>query len=247
MMNTRRLAIAAGVLYLITHVTSVAAVALYPPLKEANFMAGSGADSGVILGALFDVIMALAVVGSAVALYPVVKRKAPSLALGVFGLRTLEAAMITVGVVSVLTAVNLHQNALAGGDTTSLLTAHQTLVGIYDWAFVVGPNLVLATSTMMLAYVMFRSQLVPRWIGFLGLVGAPIVFGRAVGTLFGLFEHGFQVSVWGAILTIPIFAWELSLAFRLIFKDFNEKVLAESNDKETADLGREDALVEAIG
>lgn len=242
-MNTRRLAIAAGVLYLITHVTSIAAVALYQPLKEADFLTGSGTDSGVILGALFDVLLALAVVGSAVALYPVVKRKAPALALGVVGLRTLEAGVITVGVVSALTAVTMHQNALAGGDTASLSTAHQTLVGIYDWAFVVGPNLVLATSTMMLAYVMFRTQLIPRWIGLLGLVGAPMILGRAVGSLFGVYELGFHVSAWGAILTIPIFAWELSLAFRLIFKGFNAAVLAEPEAASSSRLSLAESTV----
>lgn len=243
-MNTRRLAVTAGVLYLITHVTSIAAVALYQPLVgSADYLASPGSDGGIVLGALLDVVLALAVVGSATALYPVLKRKAPGIALGNVGLRTLEAAVITVGVVVMLTMVTLRQDTLPGADAASLLVAGQTLVGIYDWAFLVGPNLVLATSTAVLAFAMFRSQLVPRWIGALGLVGAPIIFGRAVGSMFGLYD---QVTVWGAVLTIPIFAWELSLAFRLIFKGFNEAVLEDSSGHQ-GDSGVEEAMaVEAF-
>lgn len=225
-MNTRKLAITAGVLYLITHVTSVAAVGLYQPLVgAANPMSGTWTDSPVILGTLLDVILALAVVGSAAALYPVVKKKAPAIALANMGLRTLEAGIISVGAVSLLGVVTMRQDALVGVDTVALRTAGEALVRLYDWTFLVGPNLVLATSTTFLAYALFRSRLVPRWIAALGLVGAPVIFIRAVGSMFGLYE---QVTVWGAILTIPIFAWELSLAFRLIFKGFNEAALPDS-------------------
>jgi len=242
-MNTRKLAVAAGVFYLITHVTSVAALALYQPLVgPADYIIGSGSGSRIILGALLEVILALAVVGSAVALYPVVKRKAPAIALGNVGLRTLEAGVIAIGTVSLLTVVAVRQSAVPGADSASLLTAGHVLVGIYDWAFLVGPNLVLATSTMFLAYAMFRWTLVPRWIGVLGLVGAPIIFGRAVGSMFGLYE---QVSAWGAILSIPIFAWELSLAFRLIVKGFSETVF-EDTDVEQAAFSRSEKSLATV-
>ncbi len=174
-MNPRRLAIAAGILYLVTHVTSIAAVALYQPLVgSTDYVTAPGSDSGVILGALLDVILALAVVGTSVALYPVVKRKAQAAALGYVGLRTLEAGLITVGVVSLLTVVTMRQIAAPGADAATLLMVGEALVGMYDWAFLVGPNLVLATSTVLLAQVMFRTRLVPRWIGMLGLVGGPL-------------------------------------------------------------------------
>jgi hypothetical protein len=114
-----------------------------------------------------------AVVGSAAALYPVVKQNAPDFALGNVGLRILETGPITIGVVGLLTVATLRQDAPAGADTAELLTAGRTLVAIYGWAFLVGPNLVLATSTsQFLAHAMFRWPLVRRWIGVLGLVGS---------------------------------------------------------------------------
>lgn len=225
-MNPRALAVVAGVLYLITHVTSVVALGLYEPVVgAADYIVGTGSsENRVVLGALLDVVLAMAIVGTSVALYPVVRRKAPSSALGYVGLRTLEAGMVVVGAVSLLTVVTMRQEA-SGVEATSLISAGEALVGIYDWTHLVGPNLVLATSTAVLALVMFRTGLVARWIGMLGLIGAPIIFVRAIGSAFGLYE---QVSTWGAIAALPVFAWEVSLALWLLFKGFDEAVLAGS-------------------
>lgn len=227
-MSPRKLAVAAGILYLITHVTSVAAVILYEPVVGASDpITAPGGDVRMTVGALLDVILALAAVGTSVALYPVVKRKAQSLAMGYVGLRTLEAGLITLGVVSLLTLVTLRQDVVVGGDTSSLQVAGDALVGLYEFSFRVGPNLVLATSTVVLAYALFRSRLVPRWIAMLGLVGGPLIFAWATGSTFGLWDH---FSVWGGVVTVPVFAWELSLAFWLLFKGFDESVLDSSDE-----------------
>jgi hypothetical protein len=187
----RKTAVIAGVLYLVTHVTSIAAVPLYR----------SGVATQVRLGALLEIILAMAVVGTAVTLFPVVKRQNEGIALGYVGLRTLEAAIISAGIVAILSG----------------------LQALHDWTFLFGPNFVLGTNTVLLAYLMFKSRLVPRFIGILGLVGGPLIFASAIAELFGAYE---QVSVWGGLTAVPVFAWELSLAFWLIFKGFRQPLPA---------------------
>jgi hypothetical protein len=210
------------VLYLVTHVTSVAALILYGPvLNNPDYVVGPGADTRVLVGALFEVILAMAIVGTGVALFPVVKRESEGIALGYVGLRTLEAATIVVGVVSLLAVVALRQQQHAGSATAngaSLVTAGRTLVAVHDWTFLVGPNFVLGTNTVLLALLLYRSKLVPRFIPILGLIGGPLVFVVALGVLFGRYK---LVSPIGAIAALPAFAWELSLAFWLIVKGLN--------------------------
>src|SRR4051794_25539499 len=110
MTSDRRTAVVAGACYFITHVTSVAALGLYGPvLDDPGYLTGPGADGQVLLGAFLEVVLALTIVGTAVALFPVVKRRSEGVALGYVGLRTLEAAVIAVGVVPLLTVVTLRQ------------------------------------------------------------------------------------------------------------------------------------------
>jgi hypothetical protein len=218
--SPRRIATTAGVLYLVTHVTSVAALVLYDPvLNRPDYVVGPGTDARVLLGALLEVILALAIVGTAVALFPVVKREHEGVALGYVGLRTLEAATIVVGVVSLLAVVTLRQQRTGSpdADAASLVTVGRALVAVHDWTFLVGPNFVLGTNTVLLAALLYRSRLVPRLIPVLGLIGGPLVFVVALGVLFGRYK---QVSVVGAVAAVPAFAWELSLALWLIVRGF---------------------------
>jgi len=218
--SARKIAVTAGACYLVTHVTSIAALILYGPvLNNPDYVVGAGADTRVLLGALLEVLLALAIVGTAVTLFPVVKRQNEGVALGYVALRTLEAAIIAVGIVSLLAAVTLRQRHVgsAGADVTALVTVGKALVAVHDWTFLLGPNFVLGTNTVLLAYLMYRSGLVPRFVAVLGLVGGPLVFAFATGVLFGLAK---QVSVLGAITAVPVFAWELTLAGWLILKGF---------------------------
>jgi hypothetical protein len=224
--SSRKIAIAAGVLYLITHVTSVGAVILYGPvLNNASYIVSSGSDTRVLLGAFFEVILAFANVGTAVVLFPVVKWWNEGVALGYVGLRTLESSIIAAGVIPLLVVVTLRQHLMgtAGTDTATLVTLGSTLVAFHNWTFLVGPSFTSGTNTVLMAYLMYRSGLVPRFIPVLGLVGGPLVFAFAAAVLFGLFG---QYSVLPAIAAIPEFAWELTLAFWLIIKGFNPSAIA---------------------
>jgi hypothetical protein len=220
---SRRTATVAGVLYLVTHVTSIAALVLYGPVRnDTGYVLGGGADTRILIGALLEVVLAMAVIGTAVTLFPVVKRQNEGVALGYAGLRTLEASIICVGIVSLLAVVTLRTHAPAGGDSASLITVGRGLVAVHDWTFLFGPDFVLGTNTVLMAYLMYSSRLVPRFIPVLGLVGGPLVFLGALGVLFGAYT---QVSPIAALSAVPVFAWELSFALWLIIKGFRRDSL----------------------
>lgn len=217
--SQRTLAVAAGVFYLITHVTSVGAAALYGPvLMNSDFIAGNGPVAPELAGILFEVILAMAIVGTAVALYPVMKRRGEGLALGYVGLRTLEAGVITVGVIPLMAIVALRHAALAGAtDADTLVTIASALVPVYKATLLVGPGFICSVNTVVMATLMFRSRLVPRYIPLLGLVGGPLIFVFSTVRSFSVVD---QLPDWAGIAVIPIFAWEVTLAVTLITRGF---------------------------
>jgi hypothetical protein len=215
--STRKTAFVGGAFYVITFAASIPAIFLIGPvLDNPDYIVSSGADTQVLWGCFLDVVNALACIGSAVALFSVVKRQHEGFALGFVTTRLLEAAIIVIGVVSLLAVVTLRQPGGAGADTASLVTTGQALVAVRDWTFLLGPNLMAAMNALMLATLMYRSRLVPRIIPTLGLIGAPLLLAATMATFFGLIEHG---SAWW-IAVAPIFVWELSLGVYLVVKGF---------------------------
>ncbi|GAB3220525.1 hypothetical protein GCM10027447_05010 [Glycomyces halotolerans] len=217
--SARKYALAAGLLYLVTHVTSVTGRLLYDPvLSDPEYVLGPGADSQVMLGAVLELFLAVAIVGTGVALFPVVKRQNEGIALGYVGLRTLEASAVLLGVAAILGVLTLRQD---GGDA-SLVGPAQALVAFHEWTFLVGPSFVVSVHTVLMAYLMYRSGLVPRAIGVLGLVGGVLIFASTVMVLLGVYP---QASAIGAIVAVPVFAWELSFALWLVIKGFRPAAL----------------------
>ncbi|HET9646906.1 MAG TPA: DUF4386 domain-containing protein [Microlunatus sp.] len=209
----RKTALVAGVLYLITFI-SIPTLALYGPvLSDRNYITGHGPDTPVTIGAILEVIVALAGVGTAVALYPVVKRQNEGIALGFVGSRTLEAAAIIAGVVSMLSLVTLRQ-AVAG---TGALVTGQALVASYNWFFLLGQSLMPALNALLLGSLLYRSRLVPRILPIVGLIGAPLLLASDIAVLFGLWD---RISAPSGILALPIAAWEFSLGVYLVVKGF---------------------------
>src|SRR6202163_1490988 len=126
----RKTAFAAGALYLLIFV-SIPTLFLYNPLRASNYIVGHGSNTGIIVGAILEMIVALAGIGTAVALFPVVKRQNEGVALGFVGTRTLESGAILAGVACILAVVTLRQ---AGAGADALVTAH-ALVALYDRIF----------------------------------------------------------------------------------------------------------------
>jgi hypothetical protein len=215
MNSLRKTALVAGGFYLVTFI-SIPTLALYGAVHSPDYVVGPGPDTGVLWGGLLEVIVALAGIGTAVALFPVVKRQNEGVALGFVAARVLEAAVIFVGVVSLLSVVTLRQDP-AGADAASLVTAGKALVAIHDGTFLLGQGLIPGVNALLLGSLMYRSRLVPRIIPAMGLIGAPLLLASITATFFGVYD---QVSVWSGLATIPIAAWELSLGLWLVLKGF---------------------------
>jgi hypothetical protein len=215
---TRKAALLAGLLYIATFVFSIPALGLYDGVvNDPNFVLGAGSDQGVLWGGLIEIITALAGIGTAVVLYPVIKRYGRTGALGFVTSRTLEAAMIFVGVLSVLSVFTLRQDLAGTGDPAALTTTAQGFVALKDWSFLLGPGLMAAVNALCLATIMYRSRLVPRIIPTLGLLGAPILLVSDIGVLFGSHD---QVSGTALVMTLPIAVWEFSLGVWMTVKGF---------------------------
>jgi hypothetical protein len=236
-MNPQQIARVTGVLFIITIVASIpAAFVLYAPvLGDPNYIVGAGADTGVALGALLEFIVVIANIGTAVVLFPIVKRQHEIFALGYVTSRVLEGAIIMVGVFSLLTVVSLRSGfdpalpledfaGTGGADAALLVTVGKSLVALHDWTFLFGPGILAGVGNgMLLGYLMYRSALVPRGMAVLGLIGGPVLVAAAVAILFGVIEAG---SVWQVIATLPEALWELSLGIWLIVRGFNPSAIA---------------------
>jgi hypothetical protein len=193
-------------------------------LDDPNYIVGAGADtSSVLWGAFLELLLIIANIGTAVVLFPIVRRQNEVLALGYVTARIVECVFIGVGILSLLTVVTLRQEA-AGADGGSLVAVGESLVALHDWTRLLGPGFVVGIGNgLMLGYLMYRSALVPRGLAVLGLIGGPLVTGAAVALLFGVIEEG---SVWQGIAIIPEFIWELSLGIWPIVKGFNPSAVA---------------------
>jgi hypothetical protein len=225
-MNPQTIGRVTGVLFLITYATSIPAVFLYGPLLDdpRYILGGGAADNSVSLGALLELILIIANIGSAVVLWPVAKRVNEILALGFVTARVMESVFIAVGLLSLLSVVTLRQEAAAGADGGSLVAVGQSLVAIHGWTFLLGPGFVVGVGNgLILGYLMYRSGLLPRAMAILGLIAGPVLLARFVGILFGVFEPG---SVLGSLMVAPEFLWELSLGIWLTVRGFNPSALA---------------------
>jgi hypothetical protein len=215
----RRAARIAGIWFVVTFI-SIAALPLYDSvLNDTRFIVGGSGDTSVQFGAVAEILTAIAGIGTAVTLFPILRRQSEGLALGYVALRIVESALITVGVVSLLAVVTLRQDLAGGGaDSASLILSGQSLVAVHDATFLLGPAFCAAIGNgIMLGYLMFRSGLVPRRFAQFGMLAGCCALLTAVLVLFGAYE---QVSGPAAILTLPEAVWELSLGIYLIVRGF---------------------------
>lgn len=204
MSSDQRAARIFGVLFLVTFITSIGALALFQSVLDdpAGYIAGDGKDSQIYLGAFLEFLLVLANVGTAVVLYPIVRRQNEYLAIGYVGARIIESVFIAAGIVFVLGVVTLRQDSPDAGDLAVSLAA------LKDWTFLLGPGLVVPFGNgLILGYLMYKSELVPPRMAWLGLIGGPLLLIGNVGVLFDLWDQTGLVSV----LVVPEFLWELSL------------------------------------
>ena len=199
-----------GVLYLITFVTSIPALALYETVLRhpVSYIAGAGHDKQVLLGALLELLLIIANIGTAVVIFPILRRLSEELALGYVTARLIESTFILVGIVSMLGIITL-RNQVAG---PSEGTVAYTLAAIKDWTFLLGPGWVVGWGNgLILGYLMYRSGLVPRRATWLGLIGGPLIIVSGTAVMFTGNQPSSTLHSLQSIMTAPEFLWELFL------------------------------------
>ena len=220
---TRRAATIVGWLFVLTYVTSIVPkVALYPPLFEGNYITGPGQDTRVLWGALSEAILIIANIGSATALYRVIKRRYPSLALSFVAARIMESVFIGVGILCVLTVVTLRQDYADAASAAGLSAVGDAFLAMQQWTFNLGPAFVVGVGNgIILGFMMYRTGLVPRRLALFGLVGGPLIVASGSAAILHLIEPGGAIQQLSAA---PEFVWELGLGIYLIVKGFRTPV-----------------------
>ncbi len=221
MSSLRKTSMLAGVLYLLTFV-SIPTVALYGSIHLPGYVTGTGSDTPVIIGGILEIIVALAGIGTAVVLYPVLRKQNESASLGLVAARILESGTIFVGVAFLLSIVTLHQS---GVETNTLATSH-ALVALYDRIFTLGQSFMPAICDFLLGYLLYQSRLVPRGLAMIGILGAlPLVAGY-IAMLFGLIERNSSMAGLSAVL---VALFEFSLGIYLVVKGFKPSIITSDN------------------
>ena len=214
-----------GWLFIATFITAIPARLLFvdglgASWDDMRFVPGAGSATSLKLGVILEFGLIVANIATAVVIYPLVRRQSERLALGYVTARVIESAFIMIGVVSIVSVVDL-SDALAGasGDEATALAAQGgSLVSVYEWAFMFGPGLVVGLGNgLILGYLMYRSGLVPRRMAMLGLVGGPLLMLSFVFILFDVYDNGSGPAF---LLALPEIAWESSLGIYAAWKGF---------------------------
>ena len=218
---TRRAATIVGWLFIVTYVTSISAkIGFYPPLFDGNYVTGPGQDTRVLWGAFAECILIIANIGTATALYTVVKNRYPNLGLSFIAARVMESVFIGVGILAVLTVVTLRQDYAAADEQSAagLAAVGDAFLVLQEWTFNLGPGFVVGVGNgCVLGWMMWRSRLVPRRLAVLGLIGGPFIVASGSAAVLGLIEPG---GVLQNLSAAPEFFWELGLGIYLIVKGF---------------------------
>jgi Domain of unknown function (DUF4386) len=221
MSSQRKTSLVAGALYLLTFV-SIPTIALYSSIHDPNYIVGSGPDTPAIIGGVLEIIVALAGIGTAIVLFPVLKKQNESAALGLVAARILESGTIFVGVAFLLSIVTLRQ---AGAGEDALATSH-ALVSLYDRIFLLGQSFMPAIIDMLLGFLLYKSRLVPRAISLIGIIGAPLLVAGYMAILFGLIGRHSPLA---GLAAVPVALFEFSLGIWLVVRGFRPTPIADAS------------------
>lgn len=222
----QRLARLTGFLFIITYATSIPPFVYFyaEALGDPTFILKDGFDRSLAIGALLELMLIIANIGTALTLYPALKKRNGVLALGFLTARLIESGFIAVGIIALMALNTMRLNG-SDADQAMLVVTGQALVAIHDWTFRLGPGVVVGVGNgLILGYMMWKTRLVPRAMSILGLIGGPALLIAGVAVLLGYTEAG---STFQAVATIPEFFWELSLGIWLLVKGFDAKALTE--------------------
>ena len=219
-----------GVLYLITFATSIPALLLYEPALRhpVAFVAGGGNVNKIYLGAVLELLLIIANLGTAIVIVPIMRRQFEGLSIAYVAARTFECVLILIGIVSMLAIATLAtQNAGSGEGSLAY-----TLAAIKDWTFTLGGGgwTVGWGNGLILGYMMYRTELVPRRVAWLGLIGGPLLIVAGTAYIFSGNDPSSAVKSFQGIATAPEFAWELFLGVYCTIWGFRKAAPILRND-----------------
>jgi hypothetical protein len=231
MTSTRKTALAVGVLFILTFITSIAGVLAYgPALSDPTYITGAGPTAPVFLGAFLELLLIITNIGCAVVLFPLLKRQNEGLALAYVAARIVECTFILVGLLSVLAVATLRQDATSA-DAGSLVTIGKSLIAIHDWTFLLGPGFADGIGTgLFLGYLLYRSGLVSRRMALFGVIGGPLLAASGIAVLLGVIPQSSQLQ---NLATVPEIVWELFLGLWLTFRGFKSSQTLTADDRES--------------
>jgi hypothetical protein len=235
MKSNRQAAIYVGIMFILATVSAILGLLFYQPILTGPdyLVNGAAHQDQVILGVLMELILVCTAIGTAIGMFPVLKPYGERIALGHLFFRFLEAVVITVGIVAVLSLSTLSQTFVAT-DAPDVSTFHVVgglLHTVYKWTSMLGPLLFLGINTFMYSYLLYKSKLVPRPLAIFGLTGATLVFGASLVVLSGIAT---QLSTPVLLMVMPIAIFEMVLAGWLIVKGFNPSASASESGKTEA-------------
>ncbi|MFC4776014.1 DUF4386 domain-containing protein [Paenibacillus sp. GCM10023252] len=208
-----------GVLFILATVSAIAGLVLYDPILQGPDYLSTGAAHAnqILLGTVLELVLIASAIGTAITMYPYLRTYNEILALGHVCFRFLEAVVILIGMISVLSLLSLSVQftATAAPEPASFVTLGHVLRAVHDWTFMLGPNILLGINTMFFCYILYRSKLVPRPLSILGMTGAALVSAAGLFEMFGVFS---QISAWGVLMALPVALFEMILAGWLIVR-----------------------------
>jgi hypothetical protein len=234
MQSSKTTARIVGVLFIVATAAAVIGDRLVRPLRDdADFLATFAShETRVIVSVVSELILASAVIGIAALLFPYLKRQNEGLAVGYVGARIIEGAIIILGGISSLLLLTLSRDFLesGSGETASFGPSAALLLDARAWTDALGTAIVFGISALILYSLMYRSELVPRWLSAWGFIGAVLVIAAGIR---GLYGHS-PSSTLSVILTIPIGLQEMVLAVWLIVKGFSSPTTAAKSTNPAA-------------
>lgn len=226
-MNTyRKNAIIVGVLFLTATVMGMLAESLVGSILNVQDYLLNVFPNRIqlITGVFITFILGLAVIGIAIFLFPVLKKQSEPLALGYAGIRIAEFPILLVWSISPLLLITISQEFVTAGDTeaSSLQTFGAVLIGLRNWTWLL-VYIINGIATLILAYLLYQSKLVPRWISVLGLIGGAVLLAGTSLAMLGLMDVDQGI---GMLAVLPGALFELLLPIWLIVKGFNSSAIA---------------------
>jgi Domain of unknown function (DUF4386) len=224
---TRKIALAGGIAYLVTFAAAIPQLKLFADViaDPTGYISTPGSNAAVQWGSVLEFLTAASGVATAVILYPVTRRVSRTAAIGFVTSRVVEAALILVGVVSILSVVTLqhHFAGATGAQEQALGVTGESLVAMRQWTFLLGPGVMAGVNDLLLGYILYRSGLVGRVIPIFGLVGGPLILVSDTAAILGLWG---QTSAPGFLFGFPVIVFELSVGVYLTVKGFRPAAVA---------------------